>query len=110
MIHKVTINTKDEATEHIAVEQTNSNSYYKMITRVWVTSQNKYIREWTLNEYATLNPNNKYIIDVKVDNDEEFDDVIVHCVEYGIVNICDNNGNEIISYHKAIDYNKSNKE
>lgn len=36
MIHKVTINTKDEVTEHIAVEQTNSNSYYKMIARVWV--------------------------------------------------------------------------
>lgn len=106
MIHQVTINTKGEVTEHMAVEQTNSNSYYEMITRVWVTSKNKIIREWKPDEYATLNPNNKYIIDVKLDNGEEFGDVVVHCVEYGIVNICDNNGNQIISYHKIIDYSK----
>ena len=92
------------------VELTSSNSHYEMITRVWVTSKNKIIREWTPDEYATLNPNNKYIIDVKLDNDKEFGDVVVHCVEYGIVNICDSNGNEIINYHKTVDYSKNNKE
>lgn len=110
IIHQVSINTKGEVTEHMAVEQTNANNYYEMIARVWVTSKNKYIREWTLNEYATLNPNNKYIIDVKLDNNEEFGDVVVHCIEYGIVNICDSNGNEIINYHKTVDYSKNNKD
>lgn len=87
--------------EDVFVKPTN----YEMSARYWFTSKNKFIREWTSNEYATLNPNNEYVINLNLDNGEEIGDVIAHCVEVGTMNAY-KNGHKVISFHKTIDYSK----
>jgi hypothetical protein len=80
-----------------------SNCGYKMIKRCWVTSTNTYIREWTLDEYANLNPNDLYIIEIQIDNGCMID-VVAHCVEYELASAYNKNGRKIMSFCQHIDY------
>lgn len=84
------------------ITATCDKSDYEVLCRMWVRSDGAFIREWTPNEYLTINPHNNIILSVKIDKQNI--DVEAHCLELRNVYARNRNGNRVISFLRHVDY------
>lgn len=74
---------------------------YEIQSRLWLTSDGEAIREWTPHEYVFCNPNEKKLIDYKIDN--RTIKVEAHCLEHRIT-YARSHGVRLIGYSELIEY------
>lgn len=80
---------------------------YKVIQRMWVTSNGLIIREWTVDEYVNCNPNISQIMPFLPDKYSSPIDVKAHCIEMREY-YAHKNGKVVVSFTKLFDYSKDN--
>lgn len=81
-----------------------SSKDYKVIRRMWVASDGRFIREWTTDEYINFNPKIPLIMPFSFG--EVTLDVQAHCIELREYRAC-KDGNTLALFTKFFDYSKN---
>lgn len=78
---------------------------YKVIQRIWATSDGRLIREWTIDEYINFSPRTPLIMPFSFGKTTL--DVQAHCIELREYRAC-KDGNTLALFTKSFDYSKDN--